>query len=133
MNMDEHRLDGDGVGECDALTQRVIGCAIEVSNTLGIGFLEKVYENALVLELKANGLRVVQQVPVHVWYRDEVIGNYLADLIVEDKVLIELKHADGIHSAHIAQCLNYLRATKLKTCLLLNFGTTRLGIKRLSL
>jgi GxxExxY protein len=133
MNTDKHRLDADETVIHDALTERIIGCAMQVSNCLGVGYLEKVYENALILELRANGLQVTQQVPVRVWYRYEVIGDYVADLIVENKVLIELKHADGIHAVHVAQSLNYLRATKLKTCLLLNFGTPRLGIKRLSL
>ena len=133
MNTDEHRLDANAGIEHDALTERIIGSAMAVSNALGVGFLEKVYENALALELRTSGISVNQQVPVHVWYRDVVIGDYMADLIVENMVLIELKHADGIHPMHVAQCLNYLRATKLKTCLLLNFGTTRLGIKRLSL
>ena len=133
MNTDERRLETDVTVDHDALTEQIIGCAMAVSNSLGIGFLEKVYENALTLELRANGLSVNPQVPVHVWYRDEVVGDYVADLIVDNKVLIELKHADGIHPVHVAQCLNYLRATKLKTCLLLNFGTSHLGIKRLSL
>ncbi len=133
MNTDEHRLDAGAVVDHDALTERIIGCAMAVSNSLGVGFLEKVYENALVLELRADGLSVNQQTPVHVWYRDEVVGDFVADLIVENKVLIELKHSDGIHPVHVAQCLNYLQATKHKTCLLLNFGTTKLGIKRISL
>jgi GxxExxY protein len=94
----------------------------KVYHQLGYGFLEKVYENAMVLELRRMGLRVEQQVPINVYYGDAVVGVYYADLVVEDAVLVELKAAKSIDPAHEAQLLNYLRATPYEVGLLLNFG-----------
>ena len=93
-----------------------------VYNTLGYGFLEKVYENALIHELKKRGLRVQQQMPIHVYYDGELVGEYFADLLVEDKVILELKAAEDIAAQHKAQLLNYLKATEIEVGLLLNFG-----------
>ena len=124
MNTDEHGL------ELDEITERVIGCAFAVGNTLGTGFLEKVYENALAHELRKAGLRVQQQQNITVRYDGAVVGEFAADLLVEDRVLIELKVAKGIDDSHTAQCLNYLTATGLRLCLLLNFGKTRVEVKR---
>jgi GxxExxY protein len=112
------------------ITEKIIGCAYIVLNTLGAGFLEKVYENALAHELRKAGLEVEQQLGVAVRYDGIEVGEYKADLIVEDVVLVELKAAKGLEDAHLAQCLNYLKATGLRTCLLLNFGTAQLGIRR---
>lgn len=112
------------------ITETIIGCAFKVGNTLGYGFAEKVYENALAIEIQKNGLRLAQQVPITVHYEGSVVGEYIADLIVENCVLVELKSAKGIDDAHIAQCLNYLKATKIKVGLLINFGK-RVDIKRL--
>jgi GxxExxY protein len=114
------------------LTQRVIGCAFQVSNTLGAGFLEKVYENALAHELRKAGFSVSQQHPVPVMYDGIVIGEYVADLLVESVLLVELKCFRAFTEVHAAQCLNYLKATGLPLCLLLNFGTPRVEIKRIS-
>jgi len=94
----------------------------KVYHQLGYGFLEKVYENAMVLELRRMGLKVEQQVPINVHYGDDVVGVYYADLVVEDVVLVELKAAKSIDPAHEAQLLNYLRATPYEVGLLLNFG-----------
>jgi len=94
----------------------------KVYRQLGYGFLEKVYENAMVLELRRMGLKVEQQVPINVYYGDDVVGAYTADLVVENVVLVELKAAKTIDSAHEAQLLNYLRATPYEVGLLLNFG-----------
>ena len=116
--------------DIDTLTEAVLGCAFTVSNELGAGFLEKVYENALALELRGAGLEFQQQSPVPVRYRGAVVGEYVADMVVEDRVLVELKAAKGISEIHQAQCLNYLKATGLPVCLLLNFGTPRIGVKR---
>lgn len=113
------------------VTEKVIGCAYTVGNTLGHGFLEKVYENALALELREAGLHVNQQQPIHVHYRGHVMGDYLADLVVNDMVLVELKSAQAIADAHKAQCLNYLRATGLPVCLLINFGPKGVEVRRL--
>ena len=117
--------------ELDRLSNVVIGCALTVLNTLGVGFLEKIYENALALEMRGRGLSVARQFAIDVRYRDVVVGEYFADLLVEDGLLIELKVARALDDAHRAQCLNYLRATGLRLGLLLNFGQPRLGIQRI--
>jgi GxxExxY protein len=112
------------------LSGRVIGCAFTVLNTLGAGFLEKVYENALANEIRAAGLAVAQQYGVRVHYNGVVVGEYFADLLVEDVLLVELKTVNALDDAHRMQCTNYLKATGLRLCLLLNFGKPRLEIKR---
>jgi GxxExxY protein len=115
----------------DELTERIIGCAYTVANTLGNGFLEKVYENALAHELRKRGLKVEQQCPVPVHYDDIVVGEYLTDLLVEGQVLVELKSVKYIEDIHKAQCLHYLRATGQRICLLINFGAPKVQIKRI--
>jgi GxxExxY protein len=127
MNTDEHRE------EMDKITERVIGCAFTVSNKLGCGFLEKVYENALSLELRKSGLTAQQQQAIQVSYEGVVVGEFVADLLVEGRVLVELKAVQVLDDVHTAQCLNYLKATGLKICLLLNFGRPKLQIKRVVL
>ena len=117
----------------DEITEKIIGCAFAVSNTLGAGFLEKVYENAIVHEMRKANLRVEQQFSMQVVYDGTVIGDYVADVLVEDTVLVELKAVKGLDDIHMAQCLNYLRATGLHICLLLNFGKPKLEIKRIVL
>jgi GxxExxY protein len=124
------------MGELDHLnpiTEKIIGCAYTVGSTLGVGFLEKVYENALAHELRKAGLKVGQQQPIRVRYDDIIVGEYVADLLVEDCVLVELKAVQNLDSVHMAQCINYLKATGLRLCLLINFGTRRVGIKRIAL
>jgi len=113
------------------LTEKIIGCAYKVSNALGIGFVEKVYENALVLELRNNGLKVQQQFPINVLYQNTIVGEFFVDILVENKITVELKSVSELNSNHLAQTLNYLRATKLNTCLLINFGTPRIQIRNL--
>jgi len=117
----------------EELTEKIIGCAMKVSNTLGTGFLEKVYENALVVELARTGLAVEQQKAIKVSYEGVIVGDFGADIIVNGSVILELKAAKMIDEMHQAQLLNYLRATGLKVGLILNFGTPRLGIKRMVL
>jgi len=117
----------------ESLTRRVIGAAFEVSNTLGCGFLEKVYENALTSELRSHGLSVAQQVPIRVVYKAETVGEYVADVIVEGAVLVEAKATPQDHPVYLAQTLNYLKATKLPVGLVLNFGQPRLSIRRVVL
>jgi GxxExxY protein len=112
------------------ISEKVIGCAFTVSNTLGAGFLEKVYENALAHELRKAGLHVEQQRGITVHYDGVVVGEYAADLFVENSLLVELKAAKSLEDIHLAQCLNYLKATDLTLCLLINFGTPRVQIKR---
>ena len=113
------------------ITERVIHCAYKVSNELGSGFLESVYENALCIELSKEGLVHQQQAPIDVMYCQQRVGHFVADLIVENKVLVELKSVSGFNHQHSAQVINYLRATGLQVGLLINFGTSKMGIKRL--
>ena len=104
------------------LTDTIIKCFYKVYNSLGYGFLEKVYENALKIELEKNKLKVNPQMPIKVFYENNIVGEYFADLCVEDKVIIELKAAETISQAHEAQLVDYLKATDIKVGLLLNFG-----------
>jgi GxxExxY protein len=113
------------------VTARIIGGAFKVSNTLGHGFLEKVYEAALSYELNKAGVLVQQQAPLKVFYDGIVVGEYRADLLVANRVIVEVKAAKGFDPGHEAQLLNYLRAAQLKVGLLLNFGRPRVDIKRL--
>ncbi|KAF0220410.1 MAG: hypothetical protein FD174_1311 [Geobacteraceae bacterium] len=113
------------------ITERIIGCAYKVANTLGAGFLEKVYENAMAHELRKERLEVGQQSPVTVYYDGIVAGEYVADLIVESVILVELKAVKTLDSIHLAQCMNYLKATGLSVCLLINFGSPRIEVKRI--
>lgn len=119
------------ITELDRLTERIIGCAHRVSNTLGVGFVEKVYENAYVYEMRKDHLNVIQQYPIRVHYDDILVGQFYADALVEGKVLLELKAAATLTEIHVAQSLNYLRATGLPACLLINFGQPRIQIRRL--
>jgi GxxExxY protein len=112
------------------LSRQVIGCALTVLNTLGAGFLEKVYENSLAHELREAGFSVAQQRGVRVEYKGILVGEYFVDLLVADMLLIELKAAKCLDEVHRLQCVNYLKATGLQLCLLLNFGRPRLEIKR---
>ena len=121
MHVDEESL--------NAVTRVAIGCAYRVRNVLGYGFLEKVYENALVHELRKAGLVVEQQHPVPVYYDGVLVGNFVADLLVNGCILIELKSVQGWDDFYAAQCLNYLTATGLPICLWINFGK-RVEVKR---
>ena len=115
----------------DDLTEKIIGCAYTVSNTLGAGFLEKVYENALAVELTKNGLDISVQHPIRIEYRGKVVGDYYADIFVENNVVVELKAVSELTDIHQAQLMNYLRATKVRTGLLLNFGKPKVQVKRM--
>ncbi len=123
----------DWKSEIDKVTERIIGCAFTVGNKLGCGFLEKVYENALALELVKAGLRVQKQAELLVHYDGAIVGKYEADLVVNEAVLIELKAVRDLNDIHRAQCLNYLRATGFRLCLLVNFGNPRVEVKRIIL
>jgi GxxExxY protein len=111
------------------LTEKIIGCAYKVYNQLGAGFIEKIYENALMIELKNAALNAQQQYPVKVYYQDILIGDYVADLVVEEKVIVELKAVSQLTKAHEVQLVNYLKATELEVGLLINFGD-QISIKR---
>ena len=104
------------------LTAQIIKAFYNVYNELGFGFLEKVYEKALVVELKKIGLNVVTQQPIKVFYKDEIVGDFFADMVVEDKIIIELKSVKQLLPVHEAQLINYLKATDMEVGLLFNFG-----------
>lgn len=104
------------------LTRKIIGVFYDVYNELGHGFLESVYEKAMVIGLRDAGIKVAEQAPIMVRFRGEVIGDFRADLLIEDSVILELKAASGLEPAHEAQLLNYLRATEIEVGLLVNFG-----------
>ena len=104
------------------LTDSIIGAFFRVYNYLGYGFLEKVYENSLRLELEVLGLKAICQKPIKVYYRNQIVGEYFADMVVEGKVIVEIKAAETISQAHSEQLINYLKATDIEVGLLLNFG-----------
>ncbi len=107
--------------DVNELTYQIRGAVFEVNKILGPGFLEKVYENALVIELKNRKLNAKAQMPIQVIYKKKIVGEYFADIIVEDKVIIELKAVESLQKIHEAQLLNYLKATDYKIGLLINF------------
>jgi len=115
------------------ITYVINGAVFEVNDILGPGFLEKVYENALLVEFKRQGLKAKNQVPIKVTYKGEVVGDYTADLLVEDEVIVELKTAENLDRSHEAQLLNYLKATGLHVGLLVNFKHKKADIKRMVL
>ena len=126
MNTDER-------GYFDSLTERVLGAVLEVSNTLGPGFLEKVYERALLRELGLRGIRTITQASFAVTYKGHHVGEYFADLLVEDVLVVELKCVERLTSEHTAQCINYLRASGRTLCLLINFQKPKAEWKRIVL
>jgi GxxExxY protein len=117
--------------DLNALSHAIIGSAFKVSNALGAGFLEKVYENAMAHEMRKRGLFVQQQEPIPVFYDNALVGQFAADLIVEQTVIVEIKAANEHNEVFFAQCLNYLKATGLPLCLLLNFGKPEVAVSRL--
>jgi GxxExxY protein len=112
------------------LTEQVIGAAYEVYNELGFGFLETVYEKSLLIALRDRGVDAIAQKPIDVWFRGEVVGNYVADLVVGDSVLVELKSVRTLIEAHEVQLVNYLVATGTPVGLLINFGPDNVDVKR---
>jgi len=121
---------GNGLKHAD-LTDVIIGTFYEVYNELGHGFLESVYENSLAIALRSEGLEVFQQVAIPVYFRGSQVGDFCADLLVDRRVILELKAARAIDPSHVAQLLNYLKATEIEVGLLLNFGP-RPNFKRLA-
>ena len=124
MNADERRCP-------DSLTEQVLAAILEVSNTLGAGFLEKIYERALLRELTLRGIRATTQASFKVTCKGQTVGDYFADIPVEGSLVIELKCADRLTNEHTAQCLNYLRASGLAVCLLVNFQKPTVEWKRI--
>lgn len=106
------------------ITESVIGAAYRVHNTLGSGFLEKVYQNSLGVELRSLGIAFEMEKPIKVYYEDELVGNYIADFVVEDKVILEIKAIKELSGIHEVQLVNYLKATGIEVGLLVNFGAS---------
>jgi GxxExxY protein len=125
MNSDEQRE------ELNNITEKIIGCAYMVASCLGSGFLEKVYENALAHEMRKVELEVLQQFNIQVQYDGVIVGDFVADLLVGKCILIELKAIKALDNIHYAQCMNYLKATGLTVCLLINFGSPKIEVKRI--
>ena len=117
--------------DLNSLTEAVIGAAFEVSNTLGAGFLEKLYERALVSELTLRGIAVVTQAVYPVGYKGQIIGEYRPDLVIENILIVELKCVDRFAPTHLAQCLSYLHASGLTLALLLNFQHPKVECRRI--
>ena len=114
----------------ESLVQTVVGAAYEVSNILGAGFLEKLYERALIEELRLRGIPVAAQATFPVAYKGKHIGTYAADLVVDGRLLVEIKCADQLSNEHLAQCINYLKASGLHLALLINFRKSRVEWRR---
>jgi len=115
------------------ITYKINGAVFEVNKILGTGFLEKVYEKALLSELKGRGLSAEAQVPIQVKYKGQLVGDYIADIVVENQVIVEIKAIENLQTIHEAQLLNYLKATGYKIGLLINFTYPKAQIKRLIL
>jgi GxxExxY protein len=115
------------------ITYGINGAVFEVNRVLGSGFLEKIYENALLLELRKRGLKAESQVPIKVLYKGNTVGDYSADILVEEKVIVELKTVEALDNVHEAQLLNYLKATGIQVGLLVNFKHPKAEIKRMVL
>lgn len=113
------------------LSEKIIGCAFNVSNALGTGFLEKVYQNALAVELSNEGLEFEKEKAIIVHYKGSIVGEYFADIVVGKQIIVEIKAIKSLNEIHQAQLLNYLKATKLPLGLLINFGTPKVQIKRM--
>lgn len=113
------------------ITYAINGAVFEVNRVLGPGFLEKVYENAVLIELRSRGLKAETQVPIKVLYKEDVVGEYVADILVEERVIVELKTVERLEKIHEAQLLNYLKATGLNIGMLVNFRHSKAEIKRL--
>ena len=125
MNTDKHRL--------SHILEKIISCAFSVSNALGAGFLEKVYQNALLIELANAGLQAEKEKQIQVLYKNQVVGDYFDDILVNQQVIIETKAVQSLNEIHQAQLLNYLKATNLPLELLINFGKPKVQIKRMVL
>src|SRR5947207_16008539 len=126
-------MDTDAHGSESSLTEAVIGSAFEIANVLGVGFLEKVYERALIRELALRGVIAKAQVSFPVYYKGQYVGEYMADLVVGEKVIVELKCVDRFANGHLAQCINYLKASGLRVALLINFQRPKVEWRRVLL
>ena len=116
--------------DINEITYRINGAVFEVNRELGSGFLEKVYENALMNEFRLRGIKVEAQVPIKIYYKDVIVGDYLADIVIENRIILELKACESLQKVHEAQLLNYLAATGYKIGMLVNFTYPKAEIKR---
>ena len=116
----------------DSLVNEIISCAYAVDRKLGSGFLEKVYEKAIAIELSTFGLKIDIQRPIKVNYDGQIIGEFIADIVVEEDIILELKAVRKLEAIHFTQCLNYLRATGMKLGLVINFGGDTVKVKRIA-
>ena len=114
------------------ITETILGCSFDVSNELGGGFLESVYEKALLHLLREKGLKAISQAPIAVKFRNQIVGEFFADILVDDKIVVELKAVKKLAPEHLAQVINYLKATGFETGLLINFGCQKLEYRRLN-
>ena len=114
----------------DSIAAVIVSCAYKIGRTLGSGFLEKVYGNALAIELEEADLKVEKQKQIQVFYRDQLVGDYYADMVVEDDIIVELKALKTLDAVHFAQCQNYLKATGKKLGLVINFGSEKVELRR---
>ncbi len=114
----------------EELTEKIIGCAYKVYNAMGYGYLESVYEKCMLIELSKSGLKAEQQKKINVYYEDENVGDFVADIVVEDSVILELKSVRRIINAHEVQLVNYLTATGKEVGLIINFAETKVEVKR---
>lgn len=115
------------------LSFKIIGLAMQVHNELGHGFVEKVYENAMMILLRNEGIRAEQQRPMSVCFREEIVGEFYTDILVENKIILELKAAESLVDAHRLQTLNYLKASGMRLAILINYGKEKLEYERLVL
>lgn len=116
--------------EYEGLTEKIIGCAYRVYNKMGFGFLESVYEKCMLIELRKAGLNAESQKPITVCYENEIVGEFIVDIIINDKIILELKSVRQIINAHEVQLVNYLVATEKPVGLIINFGESKVEIKR---
>jgi GxxExxY protein len=116
--------------DCSDVTEKIIGCAYRVYNTMGSGFLESVYEKCLAIELEKSNVRFETQRPIEVYYDNRIVGSFVADLLVEEKVIVELKAVRALSVVHEVQLVNYLAATRVPVGLLINFCETKVEVKR---
>ncbi len=114
----------------EELTERIIGCAFKVYNTMGFGYLESVYERCLLIELRKVGLTAESKIPITVFYEQQIVGEFIADILVEDAIILELKSVRQLAKFHEMQLVNYLVATKKDLGLLINFGEEKVEVKR---
>ncbi len=117
--------------ELNHISETIIRCAYTIANSIGAGFLEKVYQNSLLIELIDAGLSVEKEKEITITYKNKIVGVYYADILVNQQIIIETKAVQSLHEVHQAQLLNYLKATKLSLGLLINFATPKIQIKRM--